>query len=140
MQVLFLYCLAVTFAQDKSVSMYSPTMSFKLSIFARRSSIYICITSFMVGLLVSQFTCDMYLTFNNIKYESSVLCGFIFLLILALQPTVGFSLLSYSLPFSSFFTLLSRPSYSHYLQIFFNACNPSLPWSPSNSHTYRFPL
>jgi len=47
------------------------------------------------------------------------------LLLLALQPTVGFSLLSDSLPFCSFFTLLPPPSYSHYLQIFFNACNPS---------------
>jgi hypothetical protein len=28
----------------------------------------------------------------------------------------------------------------HYLQIFFNACNPSLPWSPSSSRTYRFSL
>ena len=52
------------------------------------------------------------------------------LLLLALQPTVGFSLLGDFLPFCSFLTLLSPPSYSHYLQIFFNACNPSLPWSP----------
>jgi hypothetical protein len=42
------------------------------------------------------------------------------LLLLALQPTVGFSLLSDFLPLCSFFTLLSPPSYSHYLQIFFN--------------------
>jgi len=62
------------------------------------------------------------------------------LLLLALQPTVGFILLSDFLPFCSFSTLLSPPSYSHYLQIFFNACNPSLPWSPSSSRTYRFPL
>jgi hypothetical protein len=26
------------------------------------------------------------------------------------------------------------------LQFFFNACNPSLPWSPSSSRTYRSPL
>ena len=65
---------------------------------------------------------------------------FLFLILLALQPTVGFSLLSYFLPFFSFFTLLSPPSYPHYLQIFFNSCNPSLPWSPSSSRTYRFPL
>jgi len=62
------------------------------------------------------------------------------LLLLALQPTVGFILLSDFLPFCPFFTLLSPPSYSHYLQIFFNACNPSLPWSSSSSRTYRFPL
>jgi hypothetical protein len=62
------------------------------------------------------------------------------LLLLALQPTVGFSLLSDFLPLCPFFALLSPPSYSHYLQIFFNACNQSLPWSPSSSRTYRFPL
>jgi hypothetical protein len=62
------------------------------------------------------------------------------LLLFVLQPTVGFSLLSDFLPLCSFFTLLSPPSYSHYLQIFFNACNPSLPWSPSSSRNYRFPL
>ena len=62
------------------------------------------------------------------------------LLLLSLQPTVGFSLLNDFLPFCPFFTLLSPPSYSHYLQIFFNAFNPSLPWSPSSSRTYRFPL
>jgi len=62
------------------------------------------------------------------------------LLLLALQPTMCFSLLSDSLPFCSFFTLLSPPSYSHYLHIFFNIYNPPLPWSPSNSRTYRFPL
>ena len=28
----------------------------------------------------------------------------------------------------------------HYLHIFFDIYNPSLPWSPSNSRTYRFPL
>jgi hypothetical protein len=39
-----------------------------------------------------------------------------------------------------FFTLLSPPSYSHYLQIFFNVCNQSFPWSPPSSRTYRFPL
>jgi hypothetical protein len=62
------------------------------------------------------------------------------LLLLVLQPAVGFSLLSDSIPFCCLFTLLSPPSYSHYLHIFFDVCNPSLPWSPSSSHTYRFPL
>jgi len=62
------------------------------------------------------------------------------LLLLALQPTVGFSLLSDSIPFCCFFTLLSPLSYSHCLHAFFNVCNPSLPWSPSSSRTYRFPL
>jgi len=49
------------------------------------------------------------------------------LLLLALQPTLGFSLLSGFLPFCPFFTLLSPLSYSHYLRIFFSACSPSLP-------------
>ena len=62
------------------------------------------------------------------------------LLLLALQPTVDFSLLSDSLPFCSFFTILPPPSFSHYLHIFFDVCNPYLPWSPSSSRTYRFPL
>jgi hypothetical protein len=60
--------------------------------------------------------------------------------LLALKPTMGFSLLSDFLPFCSFFTLLSSPPYSHYLHIFFDILNPSFPWSPSNSRTYRFPL
>ena len=62
------------------------------------------------------------------------------LLILALQPTMHFSLLSDSLPFCSFFTLLSPRPYSHYLHIFFDICNLSLQLSPSNSCTYRFLL
>jgi hypothetical protein len=41
-------------------------------------------------------------------------------LLQALQPTVGFSLLSDSLPLCPFFTLFSPPSYSHFLFIFFN--------------------
>jgi hypothetical protein len=28
----------------------------------------------------------------------------------------------------------------HYLHIFFDIYNPSIPWSTSNSRTYRFPL
>ena len=61
----------------------------------------------------------------------------ILLLWLALQPTVGFSLLSDSLPFCSFFTLISPPSYSHYLHIFFDVCNPPLPLSiPIRFHSH----
>jgi hypothetical protein len=52
------------------------------------------------------------------------------LLLLALQPTMDFILFNDSLPFCSFFTLLSPPSYFHYLHIFLDVCNPSLPWSP----------
>ena len=57
------------------------------------------------------------------------------LLVLALQPTVGFSLLSDSLPFRPFLTQFSPPSYSHYLYIFFDVLNPSFPWSSSVSPT-----
>jgi hypothetical protein len=48
-------------------------------------------------------------------------------LLLALQPTVGFSLLSDFLPFCSFITLLSLLSYAHYLQIFFIHLFPGNP-------------
>ena len=61
------------------------------------------------------------------------------LLVLALQPTLGFSLLSDSLPFRRFLTPLSPLSYSHLLYIFFNVLNPSFPWS-SSDYAYRFPL
>jgi hypothetical protein len=49
---------------------------------------------------------------------------------------VSFRLLSNSLPFLPFLTQFSPPSYSHYLYIFFNILNPSLPWSSCNSSTY----
>jgi hypothetical protein len=50
-----------------------------------------------------------------LSYPSSLLLLLLLrLLLLALQPTVGFSLLSDALPFCSFFTLLSPPSHSHY--------------------------
>jgi hypothetical protein len=61
-------------------------------------------------------------------------------LLLTSQTIMGFSFLSNSLPFCSFFTLLSPQSYSHYLHIFFDVCNPSLPWSLPSFRTYRFPL
>jgi len=69
------------------------------------------------------------------RSECSILIFFLLLLLLELQLTVSFSLLSDFLPLCPFFTSLSPLSYSHYLQVFFNACNPSLPWSPSS-----FPL
>ena len=62
------------------------------------------------------------------------------LLSLALQPPMGFTLLSDSLPFFSFLTLFSPPFYSYYLHIFFNIYDPFLLWSSSNSRTYRLPL
>jgi len=54
--------------------------------------------------------------FNSV-FKSDKEC---ILLLLALQPTMGFSLLSDSLPFCSFFALRTPPSYSHYLHIFFD--------------------
>ena len=74
------------------------------------------------------------------EYESTILLLLLLLLLLALQPTVGFSLLSNSLPFLPFLTQFSPPSYSHYLYIFFNVLDPSFPWSSSDPPTYRFPL
>ena len=88
--------------------------------------------------IVQGHTC----TIHCLQFYVSCLCvnawyGLLLLLLLALQPTVSFSLLSDSLPFYSFFTSLSPPSYSHYLRIFFNVYNPSLPWPSSNSRIYR---
>ena len=60
--------------------------------------------------------------------------------LLALQPTVGFSLLSDFLTFRPFLTQLSPSSYSHYLYIFFNILNPSFPWSSSDSPAYWFSI
>jgi hypothetical protein len=54
-----------------------------------------------------------------VAVSKAVLIFLLLLLLLALQPTVGFSLLSDFLQFCSFFTLLSPLSYFHYLQIFY---------------------
>ena len=67
-----------------------------------------------------------------------ILC--LLLLLLALQLTVGYNLLSNSLPFRPFLTQFSPPYYSHYLYIVFNILNPSFPWPSSNSSTCWFPL
>jgi len=75
--------------------------------------------------------------FKIFQYNS---LNILLLLLLALQPTVGFSLLSDSLPFRPFLTQLSPPSYSHYLYIFFDVLNPSFPWSSFVSPTCWFPL
>ena len=99
---------------------------FRKKVIVFRFSLYILSKTFLI---LRRTERDM---IKNVFWSSCLL-----LLLLALQPTVGFSLLSGFLPFFSFFTLLSPPSYSHYLQIFFIACNPSVPWSPSNSRTYR---
>ena len=62
------------------------------------------------------------------------------LLLLPLHPTVCFSPLSDFLPFRPFLTQLSPSSYSHYMYIFFDALNPSFPWSSSVSPTCWFTL
>jgi hypothetical protein len=59
---------------------------------------------------------------------------------LALQLTVGFSLLSDFSPFCPFLTQLSPPSYSYQLDIFFNIFYLSFPLSSSDSPTYWFPF
>ena len=73
------------------------------------------------------------------SYFSRILLSLL-LLLLALQPSVCFGLLSDFLPFRPFLTQLSPPSYSHYLYIFFDVLNPSFPWSSSFSPTCWFPL
>ena len=51
----------------------------------------------------------------------------ILLLMLTLQPTMGFSLLGDFLPFRPFLTQFSPPSYSHCLDIFLNDFNQFFP-------------
>ena len=55
-----------------------------------------------------------------------------FFLSLALQPPMGLSLLTDSLPFFSFFTLLFPPFYSYYLYVFFNIYDPHIAGSKSH--------
>ena len=62
------------------------------------------------------------------------------LLMLGLQPTIGFSLLGDFLPFRPFLTQFSPPSYSHRLNVFLNIFNPSFPWSSSDSPTHWLPF
>jgi hypothetical protein len=62
------------------------------------------------------------------------------IILLALQPTMGFTLLSDSPTFRPFVAQLSPPSYSHHLYIFFNIFNPSFPWCTSDSPAYWFPF
>jgi len=103
-------------------------------------------SAFHLSIFISSSQCLLtYVKTVSLSYttEHTVYCTHalhLLLLLLALQPTMGFGLLSDSLPFCSFFTLVSPPSYSHYLYIFFDIYNPSLLWSPSNSCTHRFPL
>jgi len=58
------------------------------------------------------------------------------LLMLEIQPTMGFSLLGDFLPFRPFLTQFSPLCYSHRLDIFLNIFNPAFPWSTSDSPTH----
>ena len=62
----------------------------------------------------------------------SMFISLLLLLMLPLQPTMGFSLLGNFLPFRSFLAQFSPPSYSHHLDIFLNDFDPSFPWSSSD--------
>ena len=59
---------------------------------------------------------------------------------LALQPTMSFSLLGDFLQFRLFLAQFSPPSYSNRLDIFLNVFNPSFPWSTSDSPTHWLPF
>ena len=59
------------------------------------------------------------------------------LLLLALQPTMGFSLLSDFLPFRPFFAQFPPTSYSHRLEIFFNIFPYSFPYFVSEVCSLR---
>ena len=77
---------------------------------------------------------------KSTPHNARLMCAninILLLLLLPLQPSVGFSLLSDFLPFRLFLTQLSPPPYSY---IFFYAFNPSFPWFSSVSPTYWFPL
>jgi len=50
-----------------------------------------------------------------------------FFFVTDIQTPMGFSLLTDSLPFCSFSTLLSPPVRSYYFHFFFNICDISLP-------------
>jgi hypothetical protein len=116
--------------QYKIVKIYKMANIIKLSVLGSilSSFIYRC---WWVIYVISSNTC----LFNPTK------CTKVYLLfLLILQPTTGFSLLIDSLLFSSSFILVSPPSHSHYLHIFFDIYNPSLSWSPSNYRIYKFPL
>jgi hypothetical protein len=56
--------------------------------------------------------------FMTVLLTVIILLLLLLLLLLALQPTVGFSLLSNFLPFRHFLTQFSPPSYSHTLSRF----------------------
>ena len=65
----------------------------------------------------------------------------ILLLMLELQPSMGFSLHGDFLPFRPFLVAqFSPPSYSHCLDIFLNVFNPSFPWSTYDSPTHWLPF
>ena len=59
---------------------------------------------------------------------------------MSLQIPMSFNLLSDTLPFCSLLTLLYPNFYSYYLHLFINIYGSSLPWSSSNSRTYRYPI
>ena len=67
------------------------------------------------------------------NFHSLTVQNVLLLLMLALQPTMGFSLLGDFLPFRPFLTQFSPPSYSHHLDVFLNIFNASFPWSSSDS-------
>ena len=87
------------------------------------------------GIKYKLHACD--LQYVNLSNKRIIL---LLLLMLALQPTMGFSLLGDFLPFRPFLTQFSPPSYSHHLDILLNVFNPSFPWSSSDSPTHWLPF
>ena len=88
----------------------------------------------------SQINSDYSLSLCGQEILLLLLLLLLLLHLLALQPTMGVSLLSDFLPFLPFLTQFSPPSYSHRLDIFFNVFNPSFPWSSSDSPTHWLPF
>jgi len=77
------------------------------------STLVICVVRLLFVLFYVLFVCKFVLPPGDNPIAVNLL------LLLALQPTVGFSLIQWFSSIVPFLTLLSPPSYSHYLQIFF---------------------
>ena len=64
--------------------------------------------------------------------------SFLLLILLALQPAVGFGLSNNTSPFFPIYHQPSPPSYSQHLKISFYFFSPSFPGSSSSSRPFQF--
>jgi len=106
--------------------------------FETRELNHLCaIESFQDLVKIKDPSSKKYISMHKIEIVSFIeVLLLLLLLMLPLQPTVGFSLLGDFLPFRPFLTQFSPPSYSHRLDVFLSVFNPSFPWSSSDSLTH----